>query len=135
MVHRNDLRRLEVIAQSLDSIVKRQKAGLAPLSIERTLKLRRLREELFPPGLFADPAWDILLDLYLAEMTGRRVSISSAAIASAVPPTTALRWIKLLVDLGLIIRVPDPHDRRRIDLVLTDAAKSSLSAWEAAARE
>src|SRR3546814_1843272 len=54
-------------------------------------------DTLFPyTTLFrSDPAWDMLLDLYLAaERNTRPVSISSLCIASAVPATTALRWIK-----------------------------------------
>jgi hypothetical protein len=58
----------------------------------RYLRHRRERERLLP-DLFADPAWDILLDLFAASIERRPVSVSSACVAAAVPPTTALRWI------------------------------------------
>jgi hypothetical protein len=51
---------------------------------------RRLRERLLPAGLFADPAWDMLLDLYAAEIEEQPVSVTSACIAAAAPATTAL---------------------------------------------
>ena len=63
----------------------------AKLSLREKIKLRRLREQFFPPDLFADPSWDIMLDLKAGAQEGQRVSLSSLCIAVAVPPTTALR--------------------------------------------
>lgn len=80
---------------------------------------RRLRDRHFKSDLFADPAWDILLDLFSQKASGKRVSVTSACIASDVPPTTALRWITLLVDEGLITREGDEDDRRRAFLRLS----------------
>lgn len=64
-----------------------------PRDLRRAIRSRRLRDEFFMPGLFADPAWDMLLDLYAAELEDQPVSVSSLCIAAAVAPTTALRWI------------------------------------------
>ena len=47
---------------------------------------------MFGEGLFADPAWDIMLDLFAARIEGKDITVSSAGIAACVPPTTALRW-------------------------------------------
>ena len=69
--------------------------------------------------LFADPARDILLDLFVAGEEGRRISISSCCIAAAVPPTTALRWIGMLKKRELIREMVDPADGRRKWLSLT----------------
>ncbi len=90
--------------------------------IREMIRARRLRDELFGPGLFADPAWDILLDLTAARIEGRSVAVSSLCIAAAVPATTALRWIKQLTETGLLRRVADPDDGRRIFIELSDAA-------------
>jgi hypothetical protein len=62
-------------------------------SVREIIKKRRLRERFFGAELFADPAWDILLDLKAAGLEGQNVSVSSLCIAAAVPPTTALRWV------------------------------------------
>jgi DNA-binding MarR family transcriptional regulator len=97
--------------------------------VEHYLRARRRRESLFPTDLFADPAWDILLELFVAEKKGVGVSISSACIASAVPPTTALRWIARLEELGLVIRRADARDARRSWLRLSRDASATVTQW------
>ena len=64
--------------------------------------------------LFGEPAWDILLDLYIAHGQGKPVSVSSACIGSASPPTTGLRWLGVLQESGLVEREHDPRDQRRV---------------------
>lgn len=70
-------------------------------------------------GLFSDPAWDILIDLYAASMEERKTSVSSACIASAVPSTTALRYIERMKQMGLLDRFADNRDRRVVLLSIT----------------
>ena len=62
-------------------------------------------------------------------MRGQLISISSATIAAAVPPTTALRYIEALQRHGLAERRPDPDDRRRWYLIPTEAAITAMEAW------
>lgn len=80
---------------------------------------RRKRDAFVERPIFRDPAWDILIDLYVMANKGKQVSISSACIAANVPATTALRWITLLEREGLIIRYADDADQRRIFVALT----------------
>ena len=90
---------------------------IPPLSadtVANLIRARRLRGRFFPEELFADPAWDMLLDLLQAEIRQHRVPVSSLCIAAAVPATTALRWVKTLVGQGLFVRRADPHDGRRV---------------------
>ncbi|MBW8910415.1 MAG: winged helix DNA-binding protein, partial [Sphingomonas sp.] len=101
-------------------------------AIREMIRSRRLRDDLFGAGLFADPAWDILLDLSAAKIEGRSVAVSSLCIAAAVPATTALRWIKQLTEAGLLRRVADPFDGRRIFIELTDAAAAAMMSYFAA---
>jgi hypothetical protein len=76
---------------------------------------RRRRSKIFKSDeLFGEPAWDILLDLFIAAKERRRVSVTSACIGSAVPSTTALRWITILERGGLLTREADPGDARRV---------------------
>lgn len=98
------------------------------------LRARRLREDYMPAELFADPAWDMLLDLFAARLEHERVSVSSLCIASAVPPTTALRWIRTLTEKGFVDRQADPHDGRRVFIALADSAADALSRWFVASR-
>lgn len=98
---------------------------LAPQRINALIRARRLRNRFLPDDLFADPAWDIMLDLLQAELLHQRVAVSSLCVAAAVPATTALRWITTLVQRGLIIRRPDPLDGRRVFVEL--APETSLA--------
>jgi hypothetical protein len=94
--------------------------------IRAHIRARRARERFFDPALFADPAWDILLDLAAARLEGRLVSVSSLCIAAAVPTTTGLRWIKNMVDSGLLLRATDRQDARRAFVTLAPATARSL---------
>ena len=91
-----------------------------PRLVRRIIRSRQLRGQFLRPELFADPAWDMLLDLTAARAEHKRVSITSLCIASGVPSTTALRWIQQLVDEGWFERVEDDTDRRRTFIALTD---------------
>jgi DNA-binding MarR family transcriptional regulator len=73
---------------------------------------RRLRDHYLDPHLFGEPAWDMLLDLFIRTARGRRTAVTSLCIASRVPLTTALRWIGTLQDAGLVLREEAEHDRR-----------------------
>jgi hypothetical protein len=93
----------------------------------RTYALRRKREAIFGnPDLFGEPAWDILLDLFIAQGEGKPVSVSSACIGSAAPATTGLRWLGVLADQGLILRENDPEDQRRVLVRLTPRGLAAL---------
>lgn len=102
--------------------------------IRRAIRARRLREQFFGGGLFEDPAWDMLLDLFAAELEHSRVSVSSLCIAAAVAPTTALRWISKMTEAELFVRQPDPQDRRRAFMALSPRASQAMRSYVAAAR-
>lgn len=95
-------------------------------TVRQMIRARRLRARFFDETLFADPAWDMLLDLFQAELAQHRVPVSSLCIAAAVPATTALRWIKSMTDCGLFLRRPDPHDGRRVFIELSGDASRNL---------
>lgn len=103
-------------------------------AVRAIIRARRLRDQFFGPDLFADPAWDILLDLYAARLEKQRVAVSSLCIAAAVPATTALRWIKTLTDMGLLVRAADPQDGRRVYIELAPQAAEGLQAYLVAAQ-
>ena len=76
---------------------------------------RRKRNDIFDdPTLFGEPAWDILLDLFIAAKEGKRLPVTSACIGAAVPSTTALRWLTVLEERGYVVRELDKADARRI---------------------
>lgn len=90
---------------------------------------RRLRDDTFGPGLFSDPAWDILLDLYAARARGEKVQVSSVSPMSGVPPSTARRWVRKLIELRLLERSKDRNDRRLSFVKLTDEGAGRMSSF------
>lgn len=95
--------------------------------VRRTITFRQRRNEYLGNELFADPAWDIVLELTLAKLQGEPVPVSSACAAAAVPFSTAYRYIGQLVDQGMVRRWKDPLDQRRVLLELEDHTHSAIS--------
>jgi hypothetical protein len=95
-------------------------------TVRSVIRARRLRSRFFSDELFADPGWDMLLDLLQAEIAQLRVPVSSLCIAAAVPATTALRWIKAMTEQGLFVRRADPHDGRRVFVELAPSASDAM---------
>ncbi len=95
-----------------------------------TYAKRRKRVAIFgDPELFGEPGWDILLDLYIAQIEEKPVSVSSACIGSASPPTTGLRWLGVLADQKLVEREHDPDDQRRVLVRLSEKGLSAMDAY------
>lgn len=84
---------------------------------------------MFEAGFFGEPAWDILLDLYVETQSGRQVDITSATIASCVPATTALRWLSVMEIKGIILRKPCETDRRRTFIQFSEAGLASMQSY------
>lgn len=91
------------------------------------VRFRRSREAMFQvEGLFGDPAWDILLEIFIAENIGKRLSVTGACIGAAAP-TTGLRWLRRLETEGLVSREHDGQDKRRIYVRLTPRATELMN--------
>lgn len=120
-------------ASPAESLVRQRPSLPDPRLVRRIIRQRQLRARFFDAELFADPAWDILLDLTAARAEHRRVSVSSLCIASGVPPTTALRWISQMTEAGLLERVKDDSDRRRAFVGLADRTAEAMARYFAAA--
>lgn len=110
--------------------IVREMRGDASTALElarQAYRDRRRRERLFAGAdLFGEPAWDILLDLFIAAREGKRISITSACIGASAPPTTALRWLNILERHGLIEREGDTRDHRRSYVRLTAAGQERM---------
>ncbi len=100
-----------------------------PRLVRQIIRQRQLRGKFFEAEFFADPAWDILLDLTAARAEHKRVSVTSLCIASGVPPTTALRWIGQMTSARLLERVEDETDRRRAFIALSDTAADAMARY------
>ena len=61
--------------------------------------------------------------------SGKPLTTKSACYASAVPSTTALRWIGVLEEAGLLRRIPSEQDRRIMMVELTDEGFRAMTCY------
>jgi len=124
---RDDLVSLEAKLAALCFCANAQPMS-AVAEASRLYRQRRRRGRYFPGNLFAEPAWDILLDLYVARAEGRPITTSSACIGAAVPATTGLRWLTRLEEEGLVLRSSSAGDERMRLVVLSEAGFERMTA-------
>jgi DNA-binding MarR family transcriptional regulator len=84
---------------------------------------RKARSRLFPASMFSDPAWDMLIALYIAEEAPAAADLARSISASV---TTAMRWIEILETHKFIVREQSPTDRRAHAIRLTEQARNKL---------
>jgi DNA-binding MarR family transcriptional regulator len=87
---------------------------------------RKRRGEFFPRRLFNEPAWDMLLALYVTDSSGGRQTIGKLVSWIGAPQTTALRWIDYLESRQMLSRQQHVRDRRITFVDLTDKGKQML---------
>lgn len=96
----------------------------------RMLAERRARSGYFSdPKIFGEPAWDILLDLYIHQFQNDDVSVKNACIGSGASANSALLWLKLLEERGMIFTDDDPTDDKRKLVRLTSEGYESMTRY------
>lgn len=100
---------------------------------EHLYQERRRRARYFPEHLFAEPAWDILLDLFVNGVRNRTISITSACIAGGIPATTGLRWLGVLEKEGLLVREISAEDARVTWVHLSEQGMNIMRSYVAEA--
>ena len=96
----------------------------------RTIRRRMLRRQLIgSPELFGEPAWEILLDVFVHECERKPLAITSTCATAGIPMSSGLRLIQRLCEAGLLRRFPDPFDGRRCFLRLQPAARDRMRAY------
>lgn len=83
-------------------------------------------KDMLGTGLCPNPNWDMLLDLYLAELEHRSVYQSALCLAAHIPESSAHRWTVKLAEQGVLLRRIDPADRRRVSVSLAPATAATL---------
>lgn len=73
-----------------------------PDMVRRLYEERRERDRCFPPGLFGEPAWDLILALFIARHEGRAMSVRAACEAAGAAKTTGRRLLARLEQSGMI---------------------------------
>ncbi len=128
--------RLRAISLEVSTLSTARDFDPAPINLSEAVRraeelylARRRRDRVFQEfDLFGEPAWDMMLDLFVMQAHDRQVSVSSSCIASAAPATTALRYIKKLEDYEIITTAADPYDRRRRYLKLSSTGLDLIRA-------
>lgn len=105
-----------------------EEEALAVLASNIASARRKLGSHL-EASLFANPGLDIMLFLFAEGIGGVTVTTNACCAAAGVPRTTALRWIKLLQDRGLVHGSDDVSDRRVTMLALTAHGRTTIRTW------
>lgn len=108
-----------------------QAAPMVPLDLgsfaRHLYEERRSRDGVFDAEMFADPMWDLMLELYASAAEGEKVSVSRACTASRAPSSSALRYIKEMTSKGMVVRDECRTDARRVYVRLSDKARHAMS--------
>jgi DNA-binding MarR family transcriptional regulator len=92
---------------------------------ETILRVRRARERLLGRAIMGEPAFDLLLWLYVRSGQ-KEISLSSLARPAGIPYSSAVRWIRYLTDRGLVERTESKTDRRLTCVQLTPSGRAVL---------
>ena len=90
---------------------------------------RRRRTSIFERSMFGEPAWDMLLALYILDVSGQRQTTGALMQFSGAPITTARRWLDYLVGNELVLRSPHPTDQRVMFVNLTEKGRNALDLY------
>ena len=104
---------------------------MSPALLARARHARRLRATMsafLPRDLLVDPAWDMMIDLFIAAGTGERLCVKDLRLMSGESAAGAMRRIDRLQESGLIARHPDANDHRRVHIGLTEKGHMALAA-------
>lgn len=107
--------------------------GAAPVDPElteaayRLARSRALLARQLPRGLVRNAAWDVLLELFIAEAEGRSVGMTEILQTTGETSSTTLRLIDRLEDLDLVERKSDARDRRRKTVRLSASGLAAMS--------
>ena len=91
------------------------------------LAQRKMRRRFLPAELFHEPAWDMLLALFVVRNDDQPMNIKALVAMADAPVTTSQRWIEHLYKLRLIDRVIDPTDRRRVEISLSAMGEEAVT--------
>lgn len=76
----------------------------------------------------AYPYLNVLVELAKSRADRKRISVTGVGLETDVPPTTVLRALGELEHVGMIRRIPDPGDGRRVFVDLTPQGLDDLAA-------
>ncbi|KFG89446.1 DNA repair protein RadC [Sphingobium herbicidovorans NBRC 16415] len=103
---------------------------------ETVLRRRILRRQLVGSAeLFGEPAWDMLIDLFIHECKGQQLSMSSLCATAGIPTSSAMKLAQRLCEAGILERTPDLFDGRRTLMKIAPEVGHRLRAYFAEGTE
>jgi DNA repair protein RadC len=103
---------------------------------EAVLRRRILRKQLIGHAeLFGEPAWDMLIDLFIHECRGEQLSMSSLCATAGIPTSSAMKLAQRLCEAGVLERTPDLFDGRRTLMKIAPEVAHRLRAYFAEGTE
>jgi len=89
---------------------------------------RKRRAQQFPKGIFGEPAWDMLLVLYVSDGFEPE-TIRDLREQAGLTHSTALRWLDYLESQKLVGRKSHLTDKRSAYIELTETAREKLDQY------
>ena len=131
---------LHILSESFDALdsapgtpneqpVSPMREGSGVQAARKVLQRRKSRRKHFGASMFDEPAWEMLLTLFVTENEVGPISIGRLTETVGTPGTTALRWIDYLVQQELVRRKPHPTDARQTLLALTELGRGKLRSY------
>lgn len=88
-----------------------------PASVARRFYAeRRRRDRRLPPELLGEPAWDLLLTLFIARHDDRKIDLTQAGVAAGVSATALRRLLARMEGVDLILCRRPQRQRAIVDL-------------------
>ncbi len=106
--------------------ITNERVNMALVAARKAFEDRRARTGFIgSDDIFGEPAWDILLDLFIRQADEEKNRVKSYLNASATPSTT-IRWLKVLAQTGLVQVDPDPDKSGHSLVHLTPAGYEGM---------
>lgn len=91
------------------------------------LRLRKAAKSYFGPPVLSEPAWNLMLALYSADLAHDEFRIGSIAELAGIPRSTTLRWLIKLQDGGFVALESDPRDKRAVGVRMTETGRQAMA--------
>lgn len=91
--------------------------------------IARLRARTFPDTDFASSGWDVMLEIFIREGQGQRVSLEELSMEGGWPPLAVHRSVNMLIDKRLVERSYKDCQTREVSLSLTSTGKQKMASF------
>ena len=89
-------------------------------------EVRRQRTVTFPHLRLREPMWDVMLDLFIEQESGHRMSLEHLSLAGELDAAVLNHAVAVLVTAGLVVRTLDRFDKRVVWLTLSPAGEAGM---------